>query len=62
MKDPHNQWEYLIVNLLGVNATNNAKLLSDYGKGGWELVAVGVQQTTHFVYLKRPVSYGDTAT
>ena len=57
------QWEYFVISLQERNEATLSKLLSDYGKGGWErVVAVplgGMYGTIgKELYFKRPVQGG----
>lgn len=47
------EWQYLVICFEGGQEINTEKRLSNLGSEGWELVAVGVQHTSHVAYLKR---------
>lgn len=46
------QWEYMVVRTSPEG--DHQSQLNKLGSKGWEVVAVSVQFTDHFVWLKRP--------
>lgn len=51
------KFQYLILELnLGRDLDGGEERLNNLGSEGWEIVAVGVQFTSHFVYLRRKLN------
>ncbi|MCK1281496.1 hypothetical protein IVB46_40390 [Bradyrhizobium sp. 61] len=53
------RWEYKVVDMAPGNDKQAEVRLNTWGSAGWEVVAVSVQFTSHFVWMKRQVSRTD---
>lgn len=53
------RWEYKVVSMSPGNDGNAEVRLNTWGSAGWEVVAVSVQFTSHFVWMKRKVIRDD---
>jgi hypothetical protein len=49
------RWEYKVVGLSPDNDGCAEVRLNTWGSAGWEVIAVSVQFTSHFVWMKRQV-------
>jgi hypothetical protein len=49
------RWEYRVVEMAPGNDKQTEIRLNSWGAGGWEVVAVSMQLTSHFVWMKRPI-------